>query len=173
MLLSGILKGVRIKQWLKYESVRQVPLRSLVRLTVTSKPANVNYKGMSSPFKLSSCSQPRTAFVEGWRTVQKPNMLLVKVNPRDICSGLCFIPDFALWLLTYSPGLSQNFFQFGGSVLVKTKSQNFPWESHWRQGFSSYKDLGFAVYFVHENISKGHLQLSTFFIYHTGRIKIS
>lgn len=75
-------------------------MKSLVRLTVTSKPANVNYKGMSAPFKFG-CSEPTAAFVDGWRTVQKPNMLLVKINPRDIYFGLCFIPDFALWLLTY------------------------------------------------------------------------
>lgn len=152
--------------------MRQVPLKSLVRLTVTSKPADVNYKGMSSPFKFS-CSQPTAAFVDGWITVQKPNMLLVKINPRDICFGLCFIPDFALWLLTYWPGLSQNFFLFGGSVLVKTNSQNFPWESYWRQCFNSHKDLGCAVYFVHEDVPKGHLQLSTFFIYYIERIKSS
>lgn len=43
-----------------------VPLKSLVRLTVTSKPADVNYKGMSSAFKFSCGSQPMASFVDGW-----------------------------------------------------------------------------------------------------------
>lgn len=47
-------------------NIKLVPLKSLVRFTVTSKTTNVNYKGMSSPFKFSCCSQPIASFVDEW-----------------------------------------------------------------------------------------------------------
>lgn len=118
---------------------------------------------MSSLFKFSCCSQTIASFENSWWSVQKPNILRVKINRMGISFGLCFIPDFALWLSTYWTVLSQIFDLFG--------AKNFLSEICRWQYFNSHEDLEFAVSFLHVDIYKGCVQLVTLFTYCSERME--